>query len=52
MSKRKKIEQLIAEIRRKVAEYVDEQGRTAEYWYNLAYKGMWQNADWLNKSIC
>ena len=30
----------VAEIRRKVAEYVDEQGRTAEYWYNLAYKGM------------
>jgi hypothetical protein len=30
----------IYELRQKVADYADEQGRTAEYWYNLAYKGM------------
>jgi len=30
----------VAEIRRKVAEYKDEKGRTAQYWYDLAYQTM------------
>ena len=30
----------VAELMQKVAEYKDEKGRTAQYWYDLAYQTM------------